>query len=223
MSRSNHSLRDHTPRIASPVKRLWYKVPEDIRLNLELNFIPEDPRDKLLPNEVVELEFGLAWYRDVFGHIVFHMTYWYLGVTAALTMIFWGVAILQGFDQRIAFVPILVALVVLAYGIYEHIEHMQWKFVKTNARLVISIPVHGQWPLVDNIEMKGLPNVVDTNWTKNPYWRFFQAITGARDLYISLLPFQFEGKSAQVRGALIIPDVMPNDVWELKKLVFRAN
>jgi hypothetical protein len=73
---------------------------------------------------------------------------------------------------------------------------------------------------VDNIELKGLPTVLDTNWSPNPIWRVFQFLTGARDLYISLAAYRFIEGTARVGDSLIIPDVMPIDVFELKRLVF---
>ena len=94
---------------------------------------------------------------------------------------------------------------------------------KTNARLIISIPQHDSFPLVDNIELKGLPTVLDTNWSKSAVWRIFQFFTGARDLYISLSAYKFVEGTARVGDALVIPDVMPRDVFELKRLVFKVS
>ncbi|MBK7897570.1 MAG: hypothetical protein IPJ90_22355 [Anaerolineaceae bacterium] len=73
---------------------------------------------------------------------------------------------------------------------------------------------------MDNIELKGLPQVVDTNWSRNPIWRVFQFFTGARDLYLSLAAYRFVEGTARVGDALIIPDVMPDQVFALKRLIF---
>jgi hypothetical protein len=51
-------------------------------------------------------------------------------------------------------------------------------------------------------------------------WRIFQAFTGARDVYLSLAGYQFVEGTARVRDALVMPDIMPEDVHQLKKLVF---
>ncbi len=210
----------YRPQEPSLLVKMWRKLPADVRMNLEFNVLPEDPRDKLLPNEEVQLEIGLAWYRDIVGHLVFYHPWW-LAAGALLSVILaYAVVTILGIDILFAALPLALIAGIVCLGIYQHVEHLQWRLVKTNARLVISIPVHHRWPLVDNIELKGLPSVVDTNWSKQPIWRLFQAITGARDLYISLIPMQFDERSAVVRNALIMPDVMPDDVWALKEQVF---
>ncbi|MBK6708902.1 MAG: hypothetical protein IPG51_00960 [Chloroflexi bacterium] len=75
-------------------------------------------------------------------------------------------------------------------------------------------------PLIDNIEIKGMPTVIDTNWSRNPGWRVFQFFTGARDMYISMVAYKFNEDTARVGDALIIPDVTLRDVLEFKKVVF---
>jgi len=214
--------KQETPRWFRPFVGWWNRLPEHIRLNLENNFLPKNPADKLLPGEVVQLTIGLAWYRDIAGRIIFR----YLGTILLLTGVASGVLWLlsrrdAGINPGWVALPPILLLLLAGYGAYKHIEHLQWRLVKTNARVVVSIPVYNNWPLVDNIELKGLPTVIDTNWSKNPLWRIFQTLTGARDLYISLIPVQFEERSATVRGALVIPDVMPEDVWKLKQEVFK--
>jgi hypothetical protein len=42
-------------------------------------------------------------------------------------------------------------------------------------------------------------------------------------LYISLVPYRFVEGRARVGDSLVIPDVMPNDVVELKRLVFTVS
>jgi hypothetical protein len=119
-----------------------------------------------------------------------------------------------------ALIPFGALIVVIALAVQERIEYNQWRLLKTNARFIVSIPQPGSRLLVDNIELKGMPNVIDTNWSRNPVWRVFQFFTGARDLYISLAAYKFIEGTARVGDALIIPDVMPRDVFELRKLVF---
>ena len=118
------------------------------------------------------------------------------------------------------FLPLGILLAISLLGLFERFEYLQYRLLKTNARLIISIPQHGAWPLIDNIELKGAPSILDTNWSTSPVWRVFQFFTGARDLYISMSGLQFVEGRAKVRDALVIPDIMPEDVFELKKLVF---
>jgi len=201
---------------------LWHRLPHDIRRNLENNFLPENPMERPIPGEEVQLEIRLAWYRDILGHFFFHGT-WQLAVITLLLMALIGIlAFIFQFPLWSMVVPIILFILLGVYAVTERLEFMQYRLVKTNARLVISLPQSGSWPFVDNIEIKGLPTVLDTNWSRNPIWRIFQVITGARDLYISMSGYQFVEGSARVKDALRIPDVMAEDAFQLKRLVFPA-
>lgn len=199
----------------------WRRLPQHFRWNIEDTFQPEDLEERLLPNEEPQLEIRLAWYRDIVGKIVFDRFNIILGITFLLVvalLIF--VLVTAAFAWYFAFTPFALLLVLVGYAIIERIEYNQWRLLKTNARLIISIPQPGSLFLVDNIELKGLPQVVDTNWSKNPVWRVFQFVTGARDLYLSLAAYRFVEGTARVGDALIIPDVMPDQVFALKRLIF---
>ena len=199
----------------------WKRLPEGFRWNIEDTFQPEDIAERLLPKEEPQLEIRLAWYRDIIGIIVFDYFRWIFSLTMLITAVVVLFAYLRGYNLILGAIPILILIGVVIIGIRERIEYNQWRLLKTNARFIISIPQHNSFPLVDNIELKGLPTVLDTNWSKNPFWRIFQFFTGARDLHISLAAYQFAEGTARVRDALIIPDVMPKHVYELRKLVFR--
>jgi hypothetical protein len=201
---------------------LWQRIPASVRLNLENNFLPENPMDRPVPGEEVLLEIKIAPYRDLLSHLVLdHLGLFGLG-TLLLTIGSGIYAAVAAVSLWFVLLPAMLLLLLIGYALYGRIEYLQWRLVKTNARLVISIPQPGSWPLVDNIELNGMPRVVDTNWSKKPLWRLFQAFTGARDLYISLVGYSFKEGSAQVSGALVIPDVLPKDIAALKKLVFTA-
>ncbi len=205
---------------------IWNRLPlsEHSRLNLEDIFQPEDLQKRLLPREEVQLSINLAWYRDILGIIVFGKFRWVMGLTILVASVIIPLAMQRGqsFLNAVlyALIPFGVLIVVIISAVRARIEHNQWRLVKTNARFIISIPQHGSFPLVDNIELKGAPNVIDTNWSRNPVWRIFQFFTGARDLYLSLTAYRFIEGTAKVGDALIIPDIMPQDVHELKRLVF---
>ncbi|WP_420627728.1 hypothetical protein [Candidatus Leptofilum sp.] len=199
----------------------WRRLPRNFRWNIEDTFQPEDLEERLLPNEEPQLEIRLAWYRDLVGGIVFHYFNYVLGITLLLVAGIMLYALLTGtFSLYWAFLPFVLLLVLIVYAIMERIEYRQWRLLKTNARLIISIPQPGSLFLVDNIELKGLPQVVDTNWSRNPVWRIFQFFTGARDLYLSLAAYRFVEGTARVGDALIIPDVMPDQVFALKRIIF---
>lgn len=206
------------------ISSLWKKLPENFRWNIEDTFLPEDIAERLLPGEEPQLEIRLAGYRDILGHIIFNFFVWVLTATTLIAVVT-AVYLTQNGTELTnallyALLPFAALIVVAVIAIQERIEYSQWRLLKTNARFIISIPQPGSRFLVDNIELKGMPNVIDTNWSRNPVWRVFQFFTGARDLYISLAAYRFVEGTARVGDALIIPDVMPKDVFELRKLVF---
>ena len=199
----------------------WRRLPQHFRWNIEDTFQPEALEERLLPNEEPQLEIRLAWYRDIIGGLIFHYFNYVLGVTLILAAgILLYSLLAPPFSPYFALAPFAALVIMIGYAVMERIEYRQWRLLKTNARLIISIPQPGSHFLVDNIELKGLPQVVDTNWSRNPVWRVFQFVTGARDLYLSLAAYRFVEGTARVGDALIIPDVMPDDVFALKRLIF---
>ncbi|MEZ4643722.1 MAG: hypothetical protein R3E31_13500 [Chloroflexota bacterium] len=190
----------------------WQRIPLKYRQNVQ----PEVLSEQLLDGEQEQLQIHLAWYRDLLANLVFGHFVWWVVLVFVLTIIIL-ISPLNGFY---AFVPFGALLVFMVEAGREYLEYHQWRLIKTNKRLIISLPEHGAWPLVDNIEMGDLPKVIDTNWSSNAVWRLFQFFTGARDVYISLTAFKFEEGTARVRDAIIIPDIMPDDVFKLKQLVF---
>jgi hypothetical protein len=199
----------------------WRRLPEHLRWNIEDTFQPENLEERLLPNEEPQLEIRLAWYRDIVGRLIFDHFRKILGATLVIVVILLIVMVATAaFNWYFALTPFVLLLALAGYAVKERIEYNQWRLLKTNARLIISIPQPGSLFLVDNIELKGLPQVVDTNWSKSPLWRLFQFFTGARDLYLSLAAYRFVEGTARVGDALIIPDVMPDQVFALRRLIF---
>lgn len=187
----------------------WERIPRKYRRNIW-------PEIQLLPNEVVEVEIPLAWYRDITGNIVFGYFYWLVGLILAITAVLFYLQL----SLFMMAIPFMMMGLLIFEALREYIEYNQWRLVKTDKRLIITMPQHNSWPLVDTIELGTMPRIIDTNWSSNVVWRTFQFFTGARDVYISLTGLQFVEGSAQVRDALIIPDISPDDVFELKRLVF---
>ncbi len=198
------------------LNRQWKRLPESFRWNIEDTFQPEDIAERLLPGEEPQLEIGLAWYRDIYGRIMFD----YTAIVTLLTVIVTLLIVFSSLNILYALLPPLIFIIALFTAIYEHIIYKQWRLLKTNARLIISVPQPGSTliPLVDNIEIGGLPKVMDTNWSPNPLWRTFQFFTGARDVSLSLGGYQFE--TGKVKDPLIIPDMMPDDIFKLRRLIF---
>ena len=130
----------------------WRRLPQNFRWNIEDTFQPEDLEERLLPNEEPQLEIRLAWYRDIVGGLVFHYFNYVLGTTFLLAS---GLLLYSLFDAAFAWyfalVPFALLIVLSIYAIMERIEYRQWRLLKTNARLIISIPQPGSLFLVDNI------------------------------------------------------------------------
>ncbi len=200
--------------------KIWKRLPTSFRWNIEDSFQPEDISERLLPDETPELQIGLAWYRAFPANIIFR----YFGVLAVLTLVATAVLLILGLLNVLGFIftiiPILLLISIVAGSAQQYIVYNQWRVLKTNKRLIISLPQPDGFPLVDNIELKGVPTVVDTNWSKNPVWRFFQFFTGARDMHISMVAYKFDENTARVGNSLVIPDVMLQDLLEFKKIVF---
>jgi len=221
MSKQKHRRAEAGTGFTGLVSSYWHRLPQHFRWNLEDTFQPAALEERLLPNEEPQLEIRLAWYRDIVGGIVFEYFRHVLGVTLILALGILLYSLIHPiFSPYFAIAPLVLFIVLVVYAIMERIEYQQWRLLKTTARLIISIPQPGSIFLVDNIELKGLPQVVDTNWSRNPVWRVFQFVTGARDLYLSLAAYRFVEGTARVGDALIIPDVMPDDVFTLKRLIF---
>ncbi len=187
----------------------WNKIPHKYRQNVW-------PEIQLLPGEIVEVEVPLAWYRDITGNLVFGYFYWFVALILAVT------AVLFYYEMSLFMmtIPLMMMGMLIFEAVREYIEYNQWRMVKTNKRLIITMPQRNSWPLVDNIELGTMPRIIDTNWSNNLIWRTFQFFTGARDVYISLTGLQFVEGSAKVKDALIIPDIDSKDVYELKRLIF---
>ena len=193
-------------------KHVWKRLPEKYRYNVE----PEDINLTLLPGEVPQLEIHLAWYRDLLPLFVFGN----FGLLLILTVMIAAILYISFNILLLMLIPVVFLIFASIEAFREFIDYNQWRLIKTNTRIIISLPQQNAWPLVDHIELGTKPQVIDTNWSTNPVWRIFQFFTGARDVYISLAAFKFEEGAAVVKDALIMPDVMPDDVFELKKYVF---
>ncbi len=212
------------PSVLGHFSNIWRRLPEGFRWNLEDSFQPESIEERLLPGEEPQLVIRIAWYRDIIARFVFR----YLLALVILTALASGLIFIRSYtDPRVdwfwATIPVFIFLSLLISGIMQRIQFLQWRVLKTNARLIISIPQPGAAFLVDNIELKGLPAVLDPNWSKNPVWRVFQFFTGARDMYISLSAYKFVEGTARVGDALIIPDVMPDEFFEFKRQIFKPS
>ncbi len=110
---------------------------------------------------------------------------------------------------------------VLAHALEDLLLYEQWQFIVTDKRIILVTPDPEQRWLADAIYLKGGSiKVLDTNWSKRPFWGVFQASTGARDVTLSMGGYEFKEEGAKVKAGLRFPDMMPGDIIALEKLIF---
>jgi hypothetical protein len=202
-----------------PRHQRWWDFSSSLE-NIQDSLRPSILVTHLLPEEELQLELHIAWYRNLLGRLIIDHPGRYILVAAVVVFVTAVIASTYNFHWSILLIPIFLFVSLYLLALHQWVIYLQYRILKTNARFIVSVPQPNQFPLLDTIEIKGLPQVVDPNWSKNFIWRVFQFFTGARDIYISLVPFSFVDGSAKLSNALIVPDVMPEDVFELKRLVF---
>lgn len=208
----------NAPAPESRVRTVWQTLVPD---HIQHIFIPEEIDNQLLPNETVEIEIHLAWYRNVIAVTIINYAAALFIATISFSLISGMVALSFGYNVVWALMlPFILLIALVFYGLFERFQYLQWRLVKTNARIIISMPQPDAWYLVDSIELTSQPKVIDANWSNNQARRFMQALTGSRDLYISLLGLQFVEGTAKVKDAIVIPDVTEDDIKKLKLAVF---
>ncbi len=184
-------------------------------------FLPDDAHEQLLPGEEMLLEIHLAWYRNFAAQLIYSYPFILFLIAVVSSVLGFMLAPQFRLDPLLTSVAPWALLTLLClYALYERFTYLQWRLVKTDQRIIITMPQPGTWYLVDTIEMSNNPSVLDENWSDSGLRRMFQALTGARDLYISLVGLQFDQGTARVKDALVIPDVSHEDVVKLKTLVF---
>ena len=185
--------------------------------------ITEDivPRPRLLRDEEVQIEIRQAWYRQVVPTGI--LRYWFIILAAAeiLGMVL-GYVMYQLNGLLIAGGTVfLLFLVLVTEAAEERLRYNQWLLLVTNRRTIVYMPIPKSRFLVDNVRLQaGKIQVVDVNLSPNQWWRIWQLFTGARDLVISISGYEFKPDAAEVKGGLVIPDVMPEDVSKLEEIVF---
>ncbi|MBK7897571.1 MAG: hypothetical protein IPJ90_22360 [Anaerolineaceae bacterium] len=143
---SNHPRRETGTGFVGLLSSYWQRLPQNFRWNIEDTFQPEALEERLLPNEEPQLEIRLAWYRDIIGGIVLHRFNYVLGATLLLVVGLLIYTLFSGaFHWYWAFSPFAVLVGLVIYAIMERIEYRQWRLLKTNARLIISIPQPGSF------------------------------------------------------------------------------
>ncbi|HNT73847.1 MAG TPA: hypothetical protein PKH77_02390 [Anaerolineae bacterium] len=106
-------------------------------------------------------------------------------------------------------------------AVQSALAYQQWQFITTDKRIIITTPDPDREWFADSIYLKNdTIKVLDTNFSKNPIWAPFQIMTGARDVILSTGAYAFMEKGAKVKDGIRFPDVTPQDIKLLEKLVF---
>lgn len=178
------------------------------------------PTPRLLQGETVQLEIRMAPYRLRIALALFRAA---LALVAFLLLVLVLVLVLRVSALIQGAVGFL--LVLSLYGIVATVRQLllyyQWRFILTNKRIIIIAPDVRRRGFADLVYLKGGKiQVVDTAWSPSPLWGFYQAMTGARDVILSLAGYEFRPEGAEVKGGLRFPDVMPEDIVRMEELIF---
>ncbi|MCB0008939.1 MAG: hypothetical protein KDE04_20875, partial [Anaerolineales bacterium] len=114
---------DPTEGIFGQLNGLWQRLPRNIRLNLENNFLPENPLDRPMPGEEVQLEIHIAYYRDLVSHFVLDYFYQVLSIFGIVGLLILGIALLTGITPLLALIPVIGFFALFSYAIYERVEY----------------------------------------------------------------------------------------------------
>lgn len=178
------------------------------------------PSPRLLKDEQIQLEIHMAYYRLRFAELAAAICATLLVICLLVTYAAWAF----GWSPSILFgAAMLAALAGLALleALRHILLHEQWSLLVTNKRLILITPDPRRRGLADAIYlMRGKIQVVDTNWSRSPWWGLFQAATGARDILLSLAGYEFKAEGAEVKGGLRFPDVEQQDIRRLEELIF---
>lgn len=115
----------------------------------------------------------------------------------------------------------IAALLLFFKATQSALAYQQWKFIITDKRIIITTPDPDRKWFADSLYLKSdTLKVLDTNYSTDPIWVIFQTIHGSRDVMLSASAYAFMENGAKVRDALRFPDMMPEDIKELEKLIF---
>jgi hypothetical protein len=179
------------------------------------------PSPQLLRDEEVQIEIRQAWYRHVIPFGI--LRYWWIliGFSLVLTVALGYLARRLGGSPALGLLGLVLPLAAFGWATEEKLRYKQWLLLVTNRRTIVYMPAPRSHLLVDNVRLQaGRIQVVDVNFSPNRWWRMFQLMTGARDLVISISGYEFKPDAAEVKGGLVIPDIMPEDVSRLEEIVF---
>ncbi len=178
------------------------------------------PPIRLLKDEKVKVEIRMAPYRVWAARRLMVMALILLFLALPLAI---AVMALRGplLIQLLTWLIVSLSLMAVSWSFRNMVLYEQWRFIVTDKRIIITAPDSRRAWVADAIYLKGGKiQVVDTSWSPHPVWGFFQAMTGARDVILSLAGYEFKPEGAEVKGGLRFPDIMPEDIARLEEIVF---
>ena len=178
------------------------------------------PVPRLLKDETVQLEIRMAPYRLRATRVLFTITLVLL-ILSLVGAVVLSLLPISGLLRTGVWLFPLLSLLGWVKTIRQMLLYYQWRFILTNKRIILIAPEPRRSGFADVIYLKGGKiQVVDTAWSSSSLWGLFQAMTGARDVILSLTGYEFKPEGAEVKGGLRFPDVMPEDIVKLEEIIF---
>jgi len=178
------------------------------------------PVPRLLKDETVQLEIRMAPYRLQAAQSLFTITLVLL-ILSLVGAVVVSLLPISGLLRTGVWLFPLLSLLGWVKTIRQMLLYYQWRFILTNKRIILIAPEPRRSGFADVIYLKGGKiQVVDTAWSSSSLWGLFQAMTGARDVILSLTGYEFKPEGAEVKGGLRFPDVMPEDIVKLEEIIF---
>ncbi len=190
------------------IKGAWWRILDSIL-----------PEIHYLEGETPQLEIRMAPYR-------WNIPMWILRISIGVLILSLVLAVVAHYIWSSTAMYTFLAVAMLAVGmIFIQLENLllyeQWRFILTDKRIILVTPDPDRKGFADAIYLKrGKIQVLDTNWSKHPFWGLLQAIDGSRDVMLSMSGYEFKEQGAQVKGGLRFPDITPDDVLKLEQLIF---
>ena len=175
---------------------------------------------RLLKDEAVQLEIRMAPYRLRAARVLFtiFLVFLLLSLVGAAVI---SLLPVSEFLQAGVWLFTLIPFIGFIRAVHQILLYYQWRFILTNKRIIIIAPEPRRAGFADVVYLKGGKiQVVDTAWSSSSLWGIFQAMTGARDVILSLAGYEFKPEGAEVKGGLRFPDVMPEDIVKLEEIIF---
>ncbi len=191
------------------LKGLWWRLRDGVL-----------PEIHYLDGETQQLEIRMAPYRWRIPLLILRVSL----VILVLAVILALVAYLTHWHPYLTY-TFLALIILSAAMIVLQLENLllyeQWRFILTDKRIILVTPDPERRGFADAIYLKrGKIQVLDTNWSKEPWWGLLQAIDGSRDVMLSMSGYEFKEQGARVKGGLRFPDVTPEDIRKLEQLIF---